>query len=114
MQEKAVVVARCAGVGFNLVNVLLHGGFLPRSVLRLFLLQLCDMFINAVDDFRCGAADCFKGAFQFGKVPSGTPPGNIPKGIIGSIKPVMLAHGIGNAFCLYLTGAAVGSVLQVF
>ena len=46
MQEKAVVVARCAGVGFNLVNVLLHGGFLPRSVLRLFLLQLCDMFIK--------------------------------------------------------------------
>ena len=33
--------------------------------------------------------------------------------LYGSIKPVMLAHGIGDTFCLYLAGAAVGSVLQV-
>ena len=113
MQEKAVVVARCAGVGFNLVNVLRHGGFLHRRVLRLFLLQFYDMSVNGIDNLGGCAADCFKRAFQFGKLPSGTPPGNIPKGIIRGIKPVMLAHGIGDTFSLYLTGAAVGSVLQV-
>lgn len=39
------------------------------------------MLINAVDDFRCGTADCFKGAFQLVKFPSAAPPGDIPKGI---------------------------------
>src|SRR5699024_8542148 len=83
--------------------------------LRLFLclLQLCDMSVNGIDNLGGGAADCFKRAFQFGKLSSGTPPCNVPKGIVRSIKPVMLAHGIGDTFCLYLAGAAVGSVLQV-
>ena len=107
------------GVGYGDFRLLLRWCVLPdflylgSLLLFLCLLQLCDMFINAVDDFRCGAADCFKRAFQFGKLPSGTPPGNVPKGIVRSIKPVMLAHGIGDTFCLYFTGAAVGSVLQV-
>ena len=68
------------------------------------------MLVNAVDDFRCGTADCFKGAFQLVKFPSAAPPGDIPKGIIRRIKPVMLTDCISDAFCLHLTGTAVWSV----
>ena len=75
-----------------------------------FLLQFFQRPVNAVDDLRCGTSDCFKRAFQLVKLPSAAPPGNIPKGILGRIKSVMLADSIRHAFSLYLTGAAVGSV----
>ena len=61
-----------------------------------------------------GAADCFKRAFQFCKFFSAAPPGDIPKRIVRRIKPVMLADRIGDAFCLYLAGAAVGAFRRVF
>ena len=89
-----------------------HGCFLLGGLLCFaLLLDFLQMPVNAVDNFRCGSADCFKRAFQFVKLPSAAPPGNIPKGIVRRIKPVVLADSIGDAFRLYLAGAAVGSVL---
>ena len=56
------------------------------------------------------AADNFQRGFQFGQFPARTPPGHIAKGILGRVQPVVLADGIGHAFGLHLTGAAVGAV----
>ena len=67
------------------------------------------MPVNAVDDLGGGGADCFKGTFQLRKLPPAAPPGDIPKGIIGSVKPVVLAYRVSDTFRLNLTGAAVGS-----
>ena len=39
-----------------------------------------------------------------------TPAEKIAKGIIGGVQPVVLADGIGHAFGLHFTGAAVGAV----
>ena len=56
------------------------------------------------------AANNFQRGFQFGQFPARTPPGHIAKGILGRVKPVMLADGIGHAFGLHLAGAAVRAV----
>jgi len=61
-----------------------------------------------------GTADCFKRAFQFCKFFSAAPPGDIPKRIVRRIKPVVLTDSIGDAFRLYLAGAAVGAFRRVF
>ena len=72
------------------------------------------MSVYGINQICGGAADCFKRAFQFCKFFSAAPPGDIPKGIVRRIKPVVLANGIGDAFCLYLAGAAVGTFRRVF
>ena len=104
---------------FFLRGVLLRLFFLRRgfSCLRFLclclLLALCQLhkvFIYVLNQLGSGAADCFKGRFQFCKLPPAAPLCHIGKGVVGSVKPVVLAHGVGNAFCLYLTGAAVWSV----
>jgi len=93
----------------------LFGGFLCG--LRLFgglflilcLLDFCKMPVYGINQLCGGAADCFKRAFQLCKFFSAAPPGDIPKRIVRRIKPVMLADRIGDAFCLYFAGAAVGA-----
>ena len=55
-------------------------------------------------------SDGFKGGFQFGQLPPGTPTGHIAKGIVRCVQPVVLANGIRHAFGLHLTGAAVWPV----
>ena len=68
------------------------------------------MPVNGVDDLGGGGADCFKGTFQLRKLPPAAPPGDVPKGIIRRVKPVVLAYRVSDTFRLYFTGAAVGSV----
>ena len=82
--------------------------------LILCLLDFCKMPVYGINQICGGAADCFKRAFQFCKFLSAAPPGDISKGIVRRIKPVVLANGIGDAFCLYLAGAAVGAFRLVF
>ena len=72
------------------------------------------MSVYGINQTCGGAADCFKRAFQFCKFFSAAPPGDISKGIVRRIKPVVLANGIGDAFCLYLAGATVGTFRRVF
>ena len=60
------------------------------------------MPVNAVDDLGGGGADCFKGTFQLRKLPPAAPPGDVPKGIIGSVKPVVLAYRVSDTFRLNL------------
>ena len=72
------------------------------------------MSVYGINQICGGAADCFKRAFQFCKFFSTAPPGDISKGIVRRIKPVVLADRIGDAFCLYLAGAAVGAFRRVF
>ena len=98
----------------------LFGGFLcglclfGGLFLILCLLDFCKMSVYGINQLCGSAADCFKRAFQFCKFFSAAPPGNIPKRIVRRIKPVMLADSIGDAFCLYLAGAAVGAFRRVF
>ena len=107
------------GCFFLLRGVLLRLCFLRRGFfclrfpclrLLLILCQLRKVFIYVGNQPGGGVTDSFKGRFQLGKFPPAAPFCNIGKGIIGSVKPVVLAHGVGNAFRLYLTGAAVWSV----
>ena len=86
------------------LRLLLLGGLLPR------LLQLRDIRVNAVYDLGGGAAYGFQRAFQFRKLPPAAPPGDVAKGVIGRVKPVVLADGVGHAFGLYLPCAAVWPV----
>ena len=105
---------RCVRCGFGVFRFFLLRGFILRRFLRLCLLlilcQLCKVFIYVLNKLGSGAADSFKGRFQLGKLPPAAPLCHIGKGVVGSVKPVMLAYGVGNALCLYLTGAAVWSV----
>ena len=55
--------------------------------------------------------DCFKGAFQFGKLAAAAPPGDVPKGIVRRIKPVVLADGISDAFRFDFAGTPVNTGL---
>ena len=101
----------CFGLfGGFLRGLCLFGGLL----LILCLLDFCKMSVYGINQTCGGAADCFKRAFQFCKFFSAAPPGDIPKRIVRRIKPVVLANGIGDAFCLYLAGAAVGAFRRVF
>ena len=96
----------CFGLfGGFLCGLRLFGGLL----LILCLLDFCKMSVYGINQLCGGAADCFKRAFQFCKFFSAAPPGDIPKRIVRRIKPVMLADSIGDAFRLYLAGAAVGA-----
>ena len=96
----------CFGLfGGFLCGLRLFGGLL----LILCLLDFCKMSVYGINQICGGAADCFKRAFQFCKFFSAAPPGDIPKRIVRRIKPVMLADRIGDAFRLYLAGAAVGA-----
>ena len=101
----------CFGLfGSFLCGLRLFGGLF----LILCLLDFCKMSVYGINQTCGGAADCFKRAFQFCKFFSAAPPGDISKGIVRRIKPVVLANGIGDAFCLYLAGAAVGTFRRVF
>ena len=101
----------CFGLyGSFLWGLCLFGGLF----LILCLLDFCKMSVYGINQTCGGAADCFKRAFQFCKFFSAAPPGDISKGIVRRIKPVVLANGIGDAFCLYLAGAAVGTFRRVF
>lgn len=104
----------CVCFGFGCVCFFLRRGFILRRFLRLCLLlilcQLRKVFIYVRNQPGGGVTDCFKGRFQFRQFPPAAPFCNIGKGIVGSVKPVMLAHGVGNAFRLYFTGAAVWAV----
>ncbi|USF31167.1 hypothetical protein C820_002613 [Clostridium sp. MD294] len=104
---------------FFLLCVLLRLFFFRRRFFCLCFLCLClllifcllrKVFIYVRNQPGGGVTDSFKGRFQLGKFPPAAPFCDIGKGIIGSVKPVVLAHGVGNAFRLYLTGAAVWSV----
>ena len=96
----------CFGLfGGFLCGLCLFGGLF----LILCLLDFCKMSVYGINQICGGAADCFKRAFQFCKFFSAAPPGDIPKRIVRRIKPVMLADRIGDAFRLYLAGAAVGA-----
>ena len=96
----------CFGLfGGFLCGLCLFGGLF----LILCLLDFCKMSVYGINQICGGAADCFKRAFQFCKFFSAAPPGDIPKRIVRRIKPVMLADSIGDAFRLYLAGAAVGA-----
>ena len=104
-------VCFCFGLfGSFLCGLRLFGGLF----LILCLLDFCKMSVYGINQICGGAADCFKRAFQFCKFFSAAPPGDIPKRIVRRIKPVMLADRIGDAFCLYLAGAAVGAFRRVF
>ena len=99
-------VCFCFGLfGSFLCGLRLFGGLF----LILCLLDFCKMPVYGINQLCGGAADCFKRAFQFCKFFSAAPPGDIPKRIVRRIKPVMLADRIGDAFRLYLAGAAVGA-----
>ena len=101
----------CFGLyGSFLWGLCLFGGLF----LILCLLDFCKMSVYGINQTCGGAADCFKRAFQFCKFFSAAPPGDISKGIVRRIKPVVLANRIGDAFCLYLAGAAVGTFRRVF
>ena len=84
--------------------LLLLGGLLPR------LLQLRKVSVNAVYNLGGGGADCFKGRFQLRKLPPAAPPSDVAKGVVGRIKPVVLADGVRHTFGLYLPCAAVWPV----
>ena len=101
----------CFGLfGGFLRGLCLFGGLL----LILCLLDFCKMPVYGINQTCGGAADCFKRAFQLCKFFSAAPPGDISKRIVRRIKPVVLADGIGDAFRLYLAGAAVGAFWRVF
>ena len=96
----------CFGLfGSFLCGLCLFGGLF----FILCLLDFCKMPVYGINQTCGGTADCFKRAFQFCKFFSAAPPGDISKRIVRRIKPVMLADSIGDAFCLYLAGAAVGA-----
>ena len=96
----------CFGLfGGFLCGLCLFGGLF----LILCLLDFCKMPVYGINQLCGCAADCFKRAFQFCKFFSAAPPGDISKRIVRRIKPVMLADSIGDAFRLYLAGAAVGA-----
>ena len=71
------------------------------------------MPVNGFNKRSGGTADSFKRAFEFRKFPPAVPFGNIAERIIRRIQPVILANGIGDAFRLYLTGAAVRAFRRV-
>ena len=74
------------------------------------LLKLGQMAVNIGYQLIGCFTDGFKGGFQLGQLPPGTPTGHIAKGIVRCVQPVVLADGIRHAFSLHLTGAAVGPV----
>ena len=101
----------CFGLfGCFLCGLCLFGGLL----LILCLLDFCKMSVYGINQLRGCTANCFKRAFQFCKFFAAAPPGDIPKRIVRRIKSVMLADSIGDAFRLYLAGAAVGAFRRVF
>ncbi len=126
---RAYIVGRFARI---VRRVLRRGGFAPRFktglLLRrsLFLLRLRRGYVGgllpvllklgkvAVDfgnEFSGGGADGFKRRFQFGKLLAATPPGHIAKGVVGRIKAVILADGVGDTLRLHLAGVLVGAGL---
>ena len=76
-------------------------------------MQFCDISVNGIDNLGGCAADRFKGAFQFGKLAPAAPPGDVPKGIVRRVKPVVLADGISDAFRFDFAGAPVNAGLLV-
>ena len=88
-------------------HILRSSLFLLCGVLRL---KLCKMSLDFGNKLAGGGADGFKGCFQLLNIASAAPPSDIAKGVVRRVQPEMLAHRIGDAFRLHLTGAAVGAL----
>ena len=106
-------IPRCVAVfelidGKGVLRHILHSGlFLLCGVLRL---KLCEMSLNFGNKLAGSSADGFKGCFQLLNIAAAAPSGDIAKGVVRCVQSEMLAYRIGDAFRLYLTGAAVGSL----
>ena len=100
------VKGRSLGLVWRLLFLRLFGFLFCLALL----LKLGQMAVNIGYQLIGCFSDGFKGGFQLGQLPPGTPTGHIAKGIVRCVQPVVLADGIRHAFGLHLTGAAVWPV----